>query len=555
MSDRIQQGGLNVDAGLHSLLEQEILPGTGVQPDQFWNGLEKILADFTPRNRELLDIRARMQAEIDAWHRERRGQALDPDEYRAFLESTGYLLPEVDDFAITTENVDEEVSMVAGPQLVVPVMNARYALNAANARWGSLYDALYGTDVIPETEGAERGPGYNEVRGARVIDYVRRFLDDAVPLATGSYSDATALHIDDGQLWVKLDDGATTRLADEHQLRGYLGESASPTSVLLRHNGLHIDIQIDPASAVGRTDRAGISDVILEAAVTTIQDCEDSVAAVDGEDKVVVYRNWLGLMRGDLTDSFEKAGSTVRRSLNPDRSYTARDGGELVMHGRSLLFVRNVGHLMTTDAILDAGGNEVPEGILDGLFTSAIALHDLRVNKPLCNSRAGSVYIVKPKMHGPEEVAFTCSLFARIEDVLGMARNTLKLGIMDEERRTTINLKACIHEATTAVDQRLRGLERGHRPALRAAGQGPDRQGHVGNAGPHGRHDGAESRPSAVRRQHCLGALTHCRYTARHALPRRRCRRTPTATQDTRSGVTGRHPDDSGSRQPVFQRS
>ena len=451
MSDRIQIGSLQVATEIHQLLEQDILPGTGLKAEQFWQGLEAILTDLTPRNRELLAKRENLQTQIDDWHRNNPGVDYDRDAYRAFLEKIGYLLPEGEDFSITTENVDEEVAQIAGPQLVVPVMNARYALNAANARWGSLYDALYGTDVIPEDDGAERSGGYNAVRGDKVIAYARAFLDQSVPLDAGSHTDAVAYSINDGRLLIKLKDGAIAGLGDASLLKGFRGSAANPSSILLCHNGLHIDIQIDHYSPIGKTDAAGIKDVILEAAVTTIQDCEDSVAAVDAEDKALVYRNWLGLMRGDLSESVDKGGETLQRRLNPDRHYTALDGSEISLHGRSLLFVRNVGHLMTTDAILDADGNEVPEGILDGMFTSAIALHDLCVNKELSNSRKGSVYIVKPKMHGPEEVAFTCELFARIEDALGMQRNALKLGIMDEERRTTINLKACIRVAAERV--------------------------------------------------------------------------------------------------------
>ncbi|MBK6736938.1 MAG: malate synthase G [Haliea sp.] len=446
--DRIIQGGLQIAPVLHTLLEQDIAPGTGIAPQHFWQGLETIVNTLGPRNRELLQQREILQAKIDAWHRANPGPEYDRAAYKAFLEEIGYLLPERPDFQISTENVDAEVALLAGPQLVVPVMNARYALNAANARWGSLYDALYGTDVIPEDDGAERAGGYNPVRGDKVIAYARRFLDKHCPLTGGSHSDATAYAIVDGALRVTLRDGKTAALQDATQLRGYCGNAATPDSVLLRHHGLHIEIQIDPTSPIGATDAAGVKDVVLEAALTTIQDCEDSVAAVDAEDKTVAYANWLGLMRGDLSDSFAKGGSTMTRRLNDDRRFTAPGGSELVLPGRSLMFVRNVGHLMTTPAILDVNGAEIPEGIMDGMFTAMIALHDLKKAPSASrNSRTGSVYIVKPKMHGPDEVAFTCELFDRIEEVLGLARNTLKVGIMDEERRTTINLKACIRAA------------------------------------------------------------------------------------------------------------
>ena len=448
MSDRVQQGGLQVAPILHQLVEREIAPGTGVTPEQFWGGLESIVNTLGPRNRELLQRREVLQAKIDTWHETNPGADYDRLAYKTFLEEIGYLLPEGPDFTISTEGVDEEVATLAGPQLVVPVMNARYALNAANARWGSLYDALYGTDVIPEQDGAERGGAYNPARGDQVIAYARDFLDRHCPLADGSHGDAVAYTLVEGSLQVALRNGETTTLQEPAQLRGYLGEAPSPDSILLRHNGLHIEIQIDPASPIGATDAAGVKDVVLEAALTTIQDCEDSVAAVDAEDKTVAYRNWLGLMRGDLEDKFEKGGKTLTRRLNADRLFTTPDGGDLILAGRSLLFVRNVGHLMTNPAILDAHGDEIPEGIMDGMFTAMIALHDLNKDAGTeRNSRQGSVYIVKPKMHGPEEVAFTCELFDRIEDALGMARNTLKMGIMDEERRTTVNLKECIRAA------------------------------------------------------------------------------------------------------------
>lgn len=448
MSDRIQEGSLQVAPVLHALLEQDIVPGTGIEPGAFWAALEDLVNTFGPRNRELLAIRDDMQAKIDSWHREHPGAGYDKAAYKAFLQDIGYLLPEGDDFTVSTENVDEEVARLAGPQLVVPVMNARYALNAANARWGSLYDALYGTDVISEDDGAERAGGYNPVRGDKVIAYARAFLDEHCPLASGSHSDATAYAVVDGALSVSLLGGDATGLQDAGQLRGYTGDAAAPDAVLLRHHGLHIEIQVDREHSIGATDKAGVKDVCLEAALTTIQDCEDSVAAVDAEDKAVAYGNWLGLMRGDLEDSFSKGGSTMTRTLNADRTYTTPGGDTLVLPGRSLLFVRNVGHLMTNPAVLDAEGNEIPEGIMDGLFTACIALHDLKkTGDAPRNSREGSVYIVKPKMHGPEEVAFTNALFERIEEHLGMARNTLKMGIMDEERRTTINLKECIRAA------------------------------------------------------------------------------------------------------------
>jgi malate synthase len=448
MTDRIAQGGLQVAAVLNQLLEQDIAPGTGIEPGHFWQALEDIISTLGPRNRELLQIREDLQGKIDAWHRANAGPEYDKAAYKTFLEEIGYLLPEGEDFSIDTEGVDAEVATLAGPQLVVPVMNARYALNAANARWGSLYDALYGTDVIPEDGGAHRAGAYNPVRGERVIAYAKEFLDRHCPLANGTHKIATDYAITESGLQVTLADGQHSALAEPTQLRGYTGDAASPTDIVLRHHGLHIEIQIDPQSPIGATDTAGVKDVVLEAALTTIQDCEDSVAAVDAEDKAVAYGNWLGLMRGDLTDSFSKGGKTMTRRLNSDRTYTATDGSEFTLPGRSLMFVRNVGHLMTNPAVLDANGDEVPEGILDGMFTAMIALHDLHKHSgDARNSREGSVYIVKPKMHGPDEVAFTCQLFDRIEDALGMVRNTLKVGIMDEERRTTLNLKACIRAA------------------------------------------------------------------------------------------------------------
>ncbi|MBB4813731.1 MULTISPECIES: malate synthase G [Pseudomonas] len=451
MTEHVQVGGLQVAKVLFDFVNNEAIPGTGITADQFWAGADKVIHDLAPKNKALLAKRDDFQARIDTWHQTHAGQAHDPVAYKAFLQDIGYLLPEAADFQASTQNVDDEIARMAGPQLVVPVMNARFALNASNARWGSLYDALYGTDAISEADGAEKGKGYNKVRGDKVIAFARAFLDEAAPLSAGSHVESTGYKIVDGKLIVSLKGGSNSGLRDDSQLIGFQGDSAQPIAILLKHNGLHFEIQIDASTPVGQTDAAGVKDVLMEAALTTIMDCEDSVAAVDADDKVVIYRNWLGLMKGDLAEEVAKGGKTFTRTMNPDRVYTGVNGQDVTLHGRSLLFVRNVGHLMTIDAILDKDGNEVPEGILDGLITSLAAIHSLNGNTSRKNSRTGSVYIVKPKMHGPEEAAFTNELFGRVEDVLNLPRNTLKVGIMDEERRTTVNLKACIKAASERV--------------------------------------------------------------------------------------------------------
>ncbi|MGK6309925.1 malate synthase G [Variovorax sp. DT-64] len=447
MTARTTVHALQVATELHRFIEDQVLPATGVASGLFWKGFDAIVGDLAPKNIALLAERDRLQSEMDAWHQAHPGPIADMPAYRAFLEKIGYLLPQPKGAKATTTNVDAELALQAGPQLVVPILNARYALNAANARWGSLYDALYGTDVIAETGGADRGQGYNPVRGAKVIAFAREVLDQAAPLANGSHRNATGYSVKDGQLLIALQ-SSSTPLADPSQFVGYQGDAAAPSSVLLRHNGIHVDIRIDRNTPIGKTDPAGISDVVLEAALSTILDLEDSVAVVDAQDKVLAYSNWLGILQGTLTEEVQKGGKTFTRGLNPDREYTGADGKPVRLHGRSLMFVRNVGHLMTNPAILYGEGKEIPEGIMDAVITTTIATIDL---KRKGNSRTGSVYIVKPKMHGPAEVAFASELFGRVEQMLGLPANTVKLGIMDEERRTSVNLKACIAEAAARV--------------------------------------------------------------------------------------------------------
>jgi len=442
----VNQGHLEICSPLYQLVVEEILPGLGIEPAHYWRMLEEVVTELAPRNNILLLKRYKLQAEIDTWHQSRCDAPHDHGQYKKFLEKIGYLLPEGPDFTVNPQHVDAEIATLAGPQLVVPVKNARYALNATNARWGSLYDALYGADVIPETDGAGKTSGYNPVRGERVIAYARGLLDRAAPLAAGSHADAVAYKVVNGALQVTLRDDGRVGLQEPEKFVGYNGSPEAPTEILLRNNGLHLIIQIDPGHPVGRADAAYVKDVVMESAVTTIQDCEDSVAAADGADKTEVYRNWLGLMKGTLTDTFVKNGKHITRTMAPDLHFRSPEGGDLTLHGRALLIVRNVGHLMTNEAVL-LKGEEVPEGILDAIITATIALYDLRGIGSLRNSRAGSMYIVKPKMHGPEEVAFACELFDKVEAMLDLPRYSLKIGVMDEERRTTVNLKECIRVA------------------------------------------------------------------------------------------------------------
>ena len=449
MTNRIQRGDLQVSEELDKLITEKVCVNIDLEPAQFWNSFNEIVKEFTPRNKALLAERDELQTKIDNWHKENK--EFDKETYKTFLKEIGYWVDTNDDFEIETTNVDSEISTIAGAQLVVPVMNARFALNAANARWGSLYDALYGTDMISEDDGAERGGAYNPVRGDKVIEFSKNFMNENFPLSNGTYQEIAAFQIADGNLEITLKDQTKVTLADNDKFVGYSGDIENPTGILMKNNNLHVEVQIDREDSVGKDDLAGIKDILVESAVTTIQDCEDSVAAVDGEDKATVYSNWLGLMQGNLEETFDKGGKAMTRKLNPDRDYSNPEGEGFTLPGRSTMLVRNVGHLMTTPAILDAEGNEIFEGIMDAMFTITIAKHDLLSNGTFKNSRTGSIYIVKPKMHGPKEVQLTCDLFAAVEKAVGLAPLTAKIGIMDEERRTTINLKECIKVAKDRV--------------------------------------------------------------------------------------------------------
>ena len=451
MTQTVKLAGLTINQDLFDFIEHEALPETGISSSQFWQNFAKIINDLSDDNAQLLVKRDELQAQIDHWHQNNFGDKFNFDTYKQFLNDIGYLAPVVEDFTISTEHVDTELASIAGPQLVVPIMNARFALNAVNARWGSLYDALYGTDVISSENGAEKTGAYNQVRGAKVISYAKNYLDQAIPLTNGSHQDAVAYHLNEQQLMVSLCNGDQSSLKDEKAFIGFTGSISQPSTMVFKHNGLHLELVFDANSNIGKTDPSTLSDIILESALTTIMDCEDSVAAVDGEDKVIAYRNWLGLMKGNLTENISKGDQAFTRKMNSDRHYQSLTGETVSLKGRSLMFVRNVGHLMTNSAIIDNQGREVPEGILDAMITSLIAVHDLKGNSPLSNSSQGSIYIVKPKMHGPDEVQFADTLFARVEDALSLPRNTIKMGIMDEERRTSVNLKNCIYAAKERV--------------------------------------------------------------------------------------------------------
>ena len=451
MTQTVQLAGLTINQYLFDFIEHEALPKSGISSSHFWQSFTDIINDLSDDNAKLLATRDNLQTQIDSWHHDNLGDKFNFAKYKQFLADIGYLAPVVDDFTISTENVDAELATIAGPQLVVPIMNARFALNAVNARWGSLYDALYGTDVISSENGAEKAGTYNPVRGAKVISFAKEYLDQAIPLTNGSHKDVVAYHLNEQQLMVSLKNGEQSTLQDTNAFIGFTGSISQPNTLVFKHNGLHLELVFDASSEIGKADPSTLSDVILESALTTIMDCEDSVAAVDGEDKVIAYRNWLGLMQGNLTEKINKGGQEFTRKMNADRSYQSLFGDTVTLKGRSLMFVRNVGHLMTNNAIIDSQEREIPEGILDAMVTSLIALHDIKGNSELNNSNEGSIYIVKPKMHGPDEVKFADTLFARVEDALSLPRNTIKMGIMDEERRTSVNLKNCIYAAKERV--------------------------------------------------------------------------------------------------------